>query len=40
MKEKEHIGIKINKAISYVLGVISVSLFLVAAYYFIKAAFE
>lgn len=38
MKNHEHLGMKINKAISYVLWVTCASLLLVAAYYFIVAA--
>ena len=36
----EHLGLKINRAITYVLVVISISCALAAAFYFIKAAME
>ena len=38
MKEPEHLGIKINKAISTILAIIAAALVLVAAFFFIKAA--
>jgi len=36
----EHLGLKINRWISYFLAFTAVSLALVAAFYFIKAAME
>ncbi len=36
----EHLGLKINRAITYILVVISISFALAAAYNFIKAAME
>ena len=36
----EHLGLKINRAITYVLVLTSVSLALVAVFYFVKAAME
>ncbi len=36
----EHFGLKINRAITYLLVLTSVCLALVAAFYFIKAAME
>lgn len=38
MAGPEHIGMKINKAITYVLLVTCASLLLVAGYYFLKVA--
>ncbi|MBS1170503.1 MAG: hypothetical protein H6R01_1421 [Burkholderiaceae bacterium] len=38
MKDPEHLGIKINKAISTILAVIAAAFVLVAAFFFIKAA--
>lgn len=37
---EEHLGLKINRYITYVLVVTSISFALVAVYYYIKAAFE
>ena len=39
-QQPEHLGLKINRAITHVLVVVSVSCALVAVYYFIKAAME
>jgi hypothetical protein len=36
----EHLGLKINRAITYILVFTSVCLALVAAFYYIKAAME
>jgi hypothetical protein len=40
MKQPEHFGLKINRAITYFLLAICGACALVAVYYFIKAALE